>query len=139
MNRITTTSNIRRVLGPNIWKESTHQLTKDLIEQTKEIHRQRLLLREEDKRVTIFEREQIVEEFARNGITLHQDIYTSTYDDSYTSIQYSLPHTDDELSPAQHDLMEKSKLGLKRYRTTNFTYCKRGVVTGNCYDGYYYV
>ena len=139
MNIIMTTSNIRRVLGPNIWKESTCQLTLDLIEQTKEIQRQRILLREEDKRVKDFERDQIIEEFAKNGIILHREIYTSTYDDSCTSMQYSLPNADDELSPAQHDLMEKSKLGLKRYRTTNFTYRKRGVVTGNCYDGYYYV
>ena len=53
-------------------------------------------------------------------------------------MQYSLPQ-EDELSIKQQELMEKSKLGLKRYRTINFSYCKRGVIVGNCYDGYYYV
>ena len=154
MNNTIATNN-RRVLGPNIWKESTHQLTLDLIEQTKEIQRQRILLREEDKRVKDFEINQIIEEFAMNGIILHQGIYTSKYDDSCIFMQYSLIHQDvrdpnipnpyslsrknDELSPAQHELMEKSKLVLKRYRTTNFTYCKRDVITGNCDEGYYFV
>ena len=129
---------LKRILGPNIWKKSIHQLTLELINETKEKQRQRLLLKEEDKQVRIFEKDKIIEEFAENGIILHREIYTSTYDDSYTSMQYSLPQ-EDELSIKQQELMEKSKLGLKRYRTINFSYSKRGVIVGNCYDGYYYV